>query len=200
MLRHILASSSVWWFALMVCILKWVFQFICEMTKWDSKQVLQVVTDTPSSVLPTGHGYSRAFRVWTGQIIWTSSRLVHKPHPLLLGSPIPNVYQSIPSICQVWLVPSVPISGSCVQVYSSVVTFRYLTVNRKILTLAHCCHCSFNLQPLSSKRRKTYSLPHPENYCQQSIHEFWSSMIDKILSTRQLNWNCWQLYSQKLRN
>ena len=60
------------------------------------------------------------------------------------------------------------------------VAFRYLTVNRKILTLVHHYLCLMYWQPLYSKQIETRSVPHPGNDCQQSVNDFWSCILGNL--------------------
>jgi hypothetical protein len=87
-------------------------------------------------VVATGPGNSPAVRVCTGKTVRFGSRTVAKPEAQRLAGPNPGPYQSMNAFCQVWLDPSVPISGSVFRVFLFLVPFKYPTVNRKILTFA----------------------------------------------------------------
>lgn len=92
-------------------------------------------------VFETGHGNLPAVRVGTAKTVRFISRFIPKPDKLNLGRPIPNRCLSTYGFCWVWLVLSVPISGSGVQRLLCLVAFRYHTVHRKIFSLVH--HCAF---------------------------------------------------------
>jgi len=67
-------------------------------------------------VLATGPGDPPAVRVWTAKTGRFGSRTGQKPDPQTLGGPNPDLYPSTLGFRQVWLDPSVPISGSAFRV------------------------------------------------------------------------------------
>jgi len=95
---------------------------------------------SPGVVLATGQGNMPVARVWTGRTVRSGSRTIQKPDPLPLGSPIPAPYLSTCGFRRVWLDLLGPIPGSAFRVFLFMVTFRYPTVNCKILTLVLHCH------------------------------------------------------------
>ena len=92
-------------------------------------------------VLATGPGNLPAVRVWTTKTDWFGSGTEQKPDPVPLGGPNRDPYPSSYGFCQIWLVLSVPIFSSVFRVLLFMVTFTYVTVNCKILTLV--CRCLF---------------------------------------------------------
>ena len=76
------------------------------------------------------------------------SRTVQKHDMLRLGEANPDPYPSTRGFCRVWLVPSVPISGSMFWVFLIMVAFRYPTANRKIVTLVRHCPLRVKRPPL----------------------------------------------------
>jgi len=88
-------------------------------------------------VLATDPGNPPAVRVWTGKTVRFGSRPIQSPDPELLGRPNPYQYPSTRGFCQVWLDPSVPVSGSPFRVFLFMVAVKYVTVMCKILTLVH---------------------------------------------------------------
>jgi len=138
----------------------------------------------PPLVLATGRGIMPAVRVWTANTGRFSSRPIQNPDPLPLG--VSNLDQD-PSTCglgQVWLDPSVPISGSAFRVSLFVIAFRYATGNRTILTLVHSCMFIMYWPPWWSKRIETHALPHPQNDCQRSVDDFWSCVLGNETANR----------------
>jgi hypothetical protein len=92
-------------------------------------------------VLATGPGNPPAVRVWAAKTGWFGSRPGQKPDLLTLGGLNLYPYSTTRSFWGVWLDLSFPISGSAFRVSNFMVTFRYATVNRKILKLV--LHGSF---------------------------------------------------------
>jgi len=86
-------------------------------------------------VLATGAGNPPAVRVWTGNTVQFGSRTIQKPDPLLLGGPKPAPYPSTCGFGRGWRDLSGPISGLAFWVVIFMVSFRYPTVNRGILTM-----------------------------------------------------------------
>jgi len=66
--------------------------------------------------LTTGPGNPPAVRVWTAKTGRFGSRNVRKPNPLTLGGRNTDPYPSTRGFCQLWLDPSVPITGSAFRV------------------------------------------------------------------------------------
>jgi len=128
-------------------------------------------------VLATGPSNQPAVRVQTAKIVRFGSKPIKKPDPLHLGRPNPDPYPSTRGICCVWLDPSVPISGSGIQVFLCMVVFRYAISNRKILTLVYPCPFLMYWPPLYSKTSENHSLPHPENESQRRVNDFWSCTL-----------------------
>ena len=91
-------------------------------------------------VLATGPGNPPAVRVWTGKTVRFGSRTIQTPDLLLLGGRDRAPYPSTRGFCRVQLDPSGPISGSAFRVFLFMVTFRYATVDCKILTMVLHCH------------------------------------------------------------
>jgi len=94
---------------------------------------------TRSLVLATGRGNQPVVRVWTGKTVPFASRSGENPDLQLLCGPNLAMYPSTREFHWNWLDPSGPISGSAFQVVQFIVTFRYPTVNRKILTMVPRC-------------------------------------------------------------
>jgi len=92
-------------------------------------------------VLATCPGNPPVVQVRTRNTAWFASRTVWTPEPQHLGRQNPDPYPSTQRTWLGWLDTSVPISGSVCRVCVYMVTFRYPTANRKILTFAH--HCPF---------------------------------------------------------
>jgi len=122
-------------------------------------------------VLATGPGNPPAVRVGPAKTGRFGSRTVQKPDPLSLGGPNLDPYPSTRGFCRVWLDRSVPMSGSAFRVFLFMVTFRYLTVNCKILTLGY--HWLFELYwlPLYSKTWETPFQPKSETGRQQRVND-----------------------------
>ena len=99
-------------------------------------------------VLATGPGNLPAVRVRTRNKVWFGSITMQRPNPLLPSGPNPAPYLSTSGFCQVWLDPSGPISGFAFRVVPLMFAFRYLTLNRKILTMVHECSFWMNWPPL----------------------------------------------------
>jgi len=131
-------------------------------------------------VLATGPGNPPAVRVCTGKTVPFSSRPIKKPDQFLLGSPNPAPYLLTRGFPWVWLDPSGPISGFAFWVILFMVTFRYPTVNRKILAMVHRCSFWMYWPPLWSKNVKKCSLPHPGNERQWSVNDFRSCILGNL--------------------
>ena len=132
-------------------------------------------------VVATGLGYMPAVRVCTTKMGRIDSRPVQERDLQLLGEPNRDPYLLTRVVCQVWLDPSVPITGSGYRVILLLVALRYPNVNHTRLTLV--CHCLFSMlwPPFDSRKRDTHSLPNPENQSQQSVNDC-SSCTVRILS------------------
>jgi len=109
---------------------------------------MERVSQGTSLVSAKGPGNPPADRVWTGKMVRFGSRTVQKPDPQLLGSPNFAPYPSTRRFCRVSLDPSGPISGSTFRVDLFMVAFRYLTVNRKIITMGGRCSVWMKWLPL----------------------------------------------------
>jgi hypothetical protein len=118
-------------------------------------------------VLAMGPGNLPALRVWTRKTVPFGSRPVQNPDPELLAVPNPYPCQSTRGFCQVWLDPSVPVSGSPFRVFLFMVAVRYVTVMCNILTLVHDSLYLFHWRSLYSKQGETCFLLHPEVECEQ---------------------------------
>jgi len=134
-------------------------------------------------VIPTGQGLPPAVGVLTGRTVLFSSGTVLTPDPLLLGGPNPVPYPSNRGFHHVWLDPSGPISGYAFGIFIFMVTFRYPTVNCKILTMVLHCHFLMYWQPSYCKQVERRSLPHPENECQWSVNNGWSCVLGNLSGT-----------------
>jgi hypothetical protein len=99
-------------------------------------------------VLPMGRCLLPVVRVRTANTVRFSFKSIQKCHPLHLGGPNLEPYLLTCPLCQVWPVPSVPISGSCFQIFLCMVTFKYPIDNRKILTFVYCCPFLMDWPPL----------------------------------------------------
>jgi len=117
--------------------------------------------------------------IWVRTTImsWFSSRPIQKPDQLLLGGPTPDPYPLTCRFYCIWLDPSGPISGSALKVVLFMVTFRYPTVNCKILRMVHHCLFWIYRPPLQSKRGEIHTLPYPGNERQWSINDFLSCTL-----------------------
>ena len=120
-----------------------------------------------------GPGNAPAVWVWTRKTFQFGSRPIQKADLLLLGGRNPAPYPWTHRFYWVWLDLSGPISGFPFWVVLVMVTFRYPTLDRIILTMV--CHCSFWMYwlPVWSKNVEQRSLPHPGNECQQSVTNLW---------------------------
>jgi len=92
-------------------------------------------------VIATGPGNLPAVWVLTANKVGCDSSHDLRHQRLVLGGPNRYPYMPTGRICQVWLYPSVPISGYGFMVFLFVVKFGNPTVNCKLLNLA--CHCQF---------------------------------------------------------
>jgi len=88
-------------------------------------------------VLATGPGIPPAVQVRTRKTVLFGSRTVQKPAAHHLGGPNQDLYPTTWGFCRAWLNLLVAISGSVFRVFLFMVAFRFPTVNRKILTIAH---------------------------------------------------------------
>jgi len=113
-------------------------------------------------VFTTSRSNLLAVRDSNGKLVQFGSRRVHQPNPQLHGGPIKYSYLSTRWFSWVWLQLSVPISGSCLQVFLFMVALRYPNVMCIISTLVHHCLFLFYWLPLYSKQAETCSLLHPE--------------------------------------
>jgi len=91
------------------------------------------VTLTCKLVLEMGPGDLPAVKVWTSIKGQLGSGPNQQPKPLPLGGPNQDPYLSTHGFCPIWVDPVVPISGSTCPVSLLIITFRYVTVNHKIL-------------------------------------------------------------------
>jgi len=107
-----------------------------------------MLSETVWVVLAMGPGNLPAVRVWTRTTVWFGSGTYQKPVTQLLGGANPDPYPSTRGFCQVWLDPSVPISGFSFRVFLCMVAFWYPTVLCKILSLVHHCLYLFYWLPL----------------------------------------------------
>jgi len=140
------------------------------------------------AVSAMGPGNLPAVRVWPAKTGLFGSRTVQKPDPLSLGGPNPDPYPSTRWFCRVRLDPSVPMSGSAFRVFLFMVTFRYPTVNCKILTLGY--HWLFELYwlPSYSKTGETPFRPNSKTERQQRVND--------LRSCKSCNYNViWSLLS-----
>jgi len=135
-------------------------------------------------VLAPGQGNLQVNRVWTGKTVWFGSRPIQKPELLLLRSPNLALYQSTCGFCRVWLDRSGPMSGPAVWVDLYIVSFRYPTVHREILTMVSHCSVRMYWPPLWSNRGETPSLPHPGNESQQWVNNCWSCILGNLSGHR----------------
>ena len=94
------------------------------------------------------------------------------PDPLVFGIPHSAPYPSTHVVHRVWLDPSGPISGFVFRVVLFMVTFRYPSVNRTILTMVRPCVFGMYWQFLWSKYVDKRSLTHPGNEYQRRLKDF----------------------------
>jgi len=131
-------------------------------------------------VLATGPGNPPAVCVWTTNMVRLGSRTIQKPEPLLPGGRNLSPYPSIRGYFRVCLDPSGPISSFAFWVFLFMVTFRYPTVDCKILAIVLQRDCLMYWQPLYSKRVEGRSLPHPGNERPWSVNNWWSCILGNL--------------------
>jgi len=83
---------------------------------------------TKRVVLATDPGTRPAVRIWTRKMVRFGSRPVQIPDWELLGGANPYPYPSTSRFYQIWLDPSVVVSGSPFRVFLFMVTVIYVTV------------------------------------------------------------------------
>jgi len=128
-------------------------------------------------VLATGTGDPPAVRVWTRKWFLFGSRTVQKANLLHSGSPNAAPYLSTRGCHLVCPDLSGPISGFALRVVLFMLTFKYLTVNRKISTMVRRWPFRMNWPPLWSKYVDKRSLPHPGNERQWRVNDFRSCIL-----------------------
>jgi len=131
-------------------------------------------------VLATGVGDQPEVRVWTREMVRFGSRPIQIPNPLLLGCPNPALYLSTHRFRRVWPDPLGPVSSCAFWVVLCMVAFRYCTVNRKILTMVHCCSFWMYWPPLWSKNVDKRYLHHPGNEHQWYVNDFRSCILGNL--------------------
>jgi len=139
--------------------------------KWPSDRVTSV---------SNGWGNQPTVQVWSAKKVQVGFWPVSWPDPLLHGGPNTNPYPSTRRFCCVCQDPSVPISRSGWTVFLLMVTFRYPTANRKILTLVSHHDSLMYWTSVWSIRVETRWLPHPENERQQSVYDFLSCILGNL--------------------
>lgn len=118
--------------------------------------------------------------IWTTKLGLFGFRPVQKPDPQRLGGANLDPYPSTCGFCQVGLKASVPIIGLCNLVVPFMITLRYCTVNRNIVTLVS--HCSFWMlwPPVYSRKRDTRSVANAENWSQQSVKDLSACIMGNL--------------------
>jgi len=137
----------------------------------------------PAIVVSTGPGNLPKVRDWTGGRALFHSITVQERDLQLLGGANPAPSLSTRGFCRVWVDLSGPISGSAFWIFLFMVTFRYPTVDRKLLIMVLHCHFLMYWQPLYSKQVERRSLPHHETECQWSVYNWWSCIVGNLSGT-----------------
>jgi len=130
-----------------------------------------------AEVLAMGPGNPPVVQIWTGKPVQFSSRPFqkHDPHLHVGQNTAPN--PSTHGSRLVWLDLSGPVSWCAFQVVLFLVVFKYPTVNREIIMMAHRCSFWMYWLPSWSKKVDKRSLPLPGNERQWRVNDFRSCIL-----------------------
>jgi hypothetical protein len=142
-----------------------------------------------------------AVRVSIAQHGQFDSKPDQQQDPLPLSCPNPDLHPSTCRCCRVWLNPSVPISGCWIWFSLFIVTLRYATVKRKMMTLVCCWQFWMYWLPWWPNKTETHTLPHCENEGQQSVNDCRLCIMGNLVSDRLYSHECsiGRLYSKKIK-